>query len=174
MPARMKRLVDLPQPEGPSSATNSPSSIVRFRSGMTSTSPNRLTTWRNSTLATVSALHAADRHLHQVALRGEIEDQARDQVEHPDRGDDAVVHAHHVVADVIHIEAHRPVGVADQEREHKDVLLPAPDKRKDGYCKQPVSDLRQHHPEKSLAPRRTISQCAHFDVPGYGVEEALH
>src|ERR1700745_4239376 len=59
MPARMKRLVDLPQPEGPRSATNSPSSIVRFRSGMTSTSPNRL-----MTVAEIDF-----RHLHQVALR---------------------------------------------------------------------------------------------------------
>src|SRR6202043_3490540 len=134
MPARMKRLVDLPQPEGPRSATNSPSSIVRFRSGMTSTSPNRLTTWWNSTFAIGVSPSHRDRHLHQVALRGDVEDQARDQIEPPDRGDDAVVDAHHVVADVVHVETHRPVGVADQEGEDEDILLPSADEREDGDC----------------------------------------
>src|ERR1700757_4853502 len=110
MPASMKRLVDLPQPEGPSSATNSPSSIVRFMSRTASTSPNRLTTWRNSTVA-ASSLHAADRHLHQISLRGEVENKARDEIEDTDRRNYAVIDAHHVVADVVHVEAHRPVGV---------------------------------------------------------------
>src|SRR5262245_33339004 len=127
MPASRKRLVDLPQPDGPRSATNSPSSMARSMPGSTSTGPKRLVTLRNSTLAIASSLHAADRHLHEVALCRGVEDEARHQVEDADRGDDAVVDAHHVVADVVHVEAHRPIRVPDQEGEHEDVLLPAAD-----------------------------------------------
>src|SRR5688572_2613253 len=128
----MKRLVDFPQPEGPSSATNSPSSMVRLMPGITSTSPKRFATLRNSTLAIASALHAADRHLHEIALGGQVEDQARHEIEDADGRHYAVVDAHDVVAHVVHVKAHRPVGVADEEREHEDVFLPAAYEGEDG------------------------------------------
>src|SRR6187551_2391884 len=105
MPASRNRLVDLPQPDGPSSATNSPSSMARSIPGITSTSPKRFAILRNSTPAIDSAFHAADRHLHQVALGKRVEDETRDEVEDTDGGDHAVVDSHHIVADVVHVEA---------------------------------------------------------------------
>src|SRR5262245_50597336 len=147
MPASMNRLVDLPHPDGPSSATNSPSSITRLRSGITSTSPKRLTTFSNSIRAiAASAFHAADRHLHEVALRGGVEDEARHEIEDANRGDDPVVDPHHVVAHVVHVETHRPVRVPDEERENEDVFLPAADEGEDGDGEDSVPDLRQHDP----------------------------
>src|SRR5919106_2429395 len=111
MPASSSRLVDLPQPDGPSRATNSPSSITRSMPGITTTSPKLFWTLRNSMRAIGSALDPADRHLHQIFLRGDIHDQARHQVEHPDRRDDAEIGAHDVVPNEKHVQAHGPVGV---------------------------------------------------------------
>ena len=41
-PAMRRSSVDLPQPEGPTKTTNSPSSMARSRGGMTSVSPKDL------------------------------------------------------------------------------------------------------------------------------------
>src|SRR5918996_4629151 len=98
MPASIRRLVDLPQPDGPSRATNSPSSITRSMPGITTTSPKLFWMLRNSMRAIGSALDAADRHLQQVFLRRDIHHKARHQIEHAHGGDDAEVRPHHVVA----------------------------------------------------------------------------
>ena len=47
----MRNAVVLPQPDGPTSTTNSPSPTVRFRSRTTGASPNALLTWLNSSSA---------------------------------------------------------------------------------------------------------------------------
>ena len=50
----MRRVVVLPQPEGPSSEKNSPSSMARSRSATATTSSNRLTTPLSETAASVT------------------------------------------------------------------------------------------------------------------------
>src|ERR1700720_3129017 len=52
-PAIMRSVVDLPQPEGPTSTTNSLSGMSRLMLRTTSTLSNRLTTLRNDTSAMV-------------------------------------------------------------------------------------------------------------------------
>src|SRR5918994_3116996 len=106
MPASMSRLVDLPQPDGPSRATNSPSSITRSIPGITTTSPKLFWMLRNSMRAIGSALDAADRHLHQVFLRRDVHDQAGHQIEHAHGRHDAEVGSHDVVAHEEHVQAH--------------------------------------------------------------------
>src|SRR4029079_14375113 len=109
MPASMNSVVDLPQPDGPRIATNSPSAMRRSVGSTAMTGPNRLLTPASSIAAIPSALDPADGHLGQVLLREGIEDDARQHVEDTHRRDHGVVRAHDVVAHPEQIEAHRPV-----------------------------------------------------------------
>src|SRR5215468_5728850 len=60
-PATIRSAVVLPQPDGPTSTTNSPSSIVRLRSRTASLSlPYALLTWTNW-ISAMSASHSAGR-----------------------------------------------------------------------------------------------------------------
>src|SRR5690349_3773841 len=59
-PAIILSVVDLPQPDGPTSATNSPLAISRSIARTASTAPYRLTSRSRVTVATVSALHRAE------------------------------------------------------------------------------------------------------------------
>ena len=47
-------------------------------------------------------------------------------------------------------------------------------KVKTAIARMPFLHLRQHHVHERLAPRGAVGQRAHLDVPGHGVEEALH
>ena len=47
-PAIMRKVVVLPQPEGPSSETSSPSSSVRLKSSTAATPPKTRETWRST------------------------------------------------------------------------------------------------------------------------------
>ena len=51
-PATSRKVVVLPQPEGPSSEKNSPRRISNETASTAVTGPKRLVTWRNSTLDT--------------------------------------------------------------------------------------------------------------------------
>ena len=77
-PAIIRSSVDLPQPEGPSSAQNSPASTARLRSRITSTAPKRLLAGRISTASTCghrplsSVLAQPDHHRARCAVGPEI------------------------------------------------------------------------------------------------------
>src|SRR5258708_15717628 len=97
MPASRFKVVDLPQPEGPRMATNSPSAISRSRGSIAATSPQRLATPLSSIRAICLTLDSADVHLRQVALGEGVEHDTREYVEDADGGHHGVVDAHHVV-----------------------------------------------------------------------------
>ena len=61
-PATMRRMVDLPEPDPPTSTSNSPSSTRRLKSSTTLTSPNRLVTWSKET----EGMRACDTRTDQV------------------------------------------------------------------------------------------------------------
>src|ERR1700736_5423273 len=91
-PAIMFSVVDLPQPEGPSSTTNSLSRISRLRSSTASTSPAyRLVTDLNSMRAMVCPLSALDgaggQARHDVALEHQRQDDRRNDGQHAGRVD---------------------------------------------------------------------------------------
>ena len=72
------------------------------------------------------------------------------------------------------IQAHHPVRVLDEHGAHEDVLLPCPYEREYRHRDQSDPHVRQDdHPER-LPPGRAVGHRAHLDVPGHGVEEALH
>src|SRR5258708_5193884 len=71
-PAIILSRVDLPQPEGPTSTTNSPSSMSTLTPGITWTVPHLLTTFPTLTSANVGPplLRHCDLHLHIALWRG--------------------------------------------------------------------------------------------------------
>src|SRR4029453_10414941 len=112
MPASISSVVVLPQPDGPSTATNAPSAIVRSMRSTAAAAPAQLLrTFLSSMRAMVLPPDAPDRHLRQVALAEHVEQQAREDIEHRDRGDDAVVDPHDVVGHPEQVEAHHPIRV---------------------------------------------------------------
>src|SRR6185312_5153355 len=114
MPASISSVVVFPQPDGPSTATNAPSSIARSIRSTAVAPAHCLRTFRSSMRAIASPPDAADRHLRQVPLAEHVEQKTRQHIENRHRGDDPVVDTHDVVRDPEQIQAHYPVLVLDQ------------------------------------------------------------
>src|SRR5260221_75099 len=84
-PAISRRSVDLPQPDGPTKTTNSPSSMSRSSAGMMTTSPNAFRTLRRTKRPIMSLPCSRSLSLdgsegqaaHQLALREPAEDHDR-------------------------------------------------------------------------------------------------
>src|SRR5690554_3788007 len=89
-PAMMRRIVDLPHPDGPRRLMNSRSFTCSEKSAMTSTSPNFLLKFRISTVAmnVSSVLDCAHGHAaHHVSLGKEREQEHRCNQDHSGSGD---------------------------------------------------------------------------------------
>src|SRR4029079_12694205 len=92
-PASILSAVVLPQPDGPTSTTNSPSATSRLRSRTAVTSPNRFTTWSKAMPGT-SALDRSGQHAAQeLPLRQHVQDNNRRGHEHGASRHDGDVHA---------------------------------------------------------------------------------
>src|SRR5271154_3441579 len=109
-PAIMRNVVLLPQPEGPTSTTNSLSGMSRLMLRTASTSSKRLTTLRNATSAISQT---------RLSAFGGARGQARDVIVHQERvdhqrrrgGDQRAGHQHAPLVDVAANEArHRADG----------------------------------------------------------------
>src|SRR5262245_50639413 len=110
-PAIMRSVVDLPQPEGPSSTMDSPSCTVRSTesTARSAVAPNRLQTFCNRTTATDGSLSfdGAGRHALDQLFREEGVDHDHRQHRDHDAGRDH--------ADVLEIVAHETLD-ADRQR----------------------------------------------------------
>src|SRR5215470_20192577 len=76
-PAIMRQVVLLPQPDGPTSTTNSLLGLSRSMARTASTSSNRLTTLRNATSDIASSLRGAGREARDVVVHQERVDHQR-------------------------------------------------------------------------------------------------
>src|SRR4051812_8993260 len=92
MPAVISRVVVLPQPDGPSSATSSPSRISRSSASTAVTAPKRRVSFSSRTSIAPLPLHAATVNLQQLLLREQEQEQHRQDVVQPDGGQQPVVH----------------------------------------------------------------------------------
>src|SRR5438445_9955696 len=120
MPASIISDVVLPQPDGTSTATKAPSSIARSTPATAGVAPTHsLRRFFSSTRAMVLPLDAADRHLRQIFLAEHVDEKTRQDVEHRDGRNDAVVDPHHVVGHPEQVQAHHPIRVLEQERPDK-------------------------------------------------------
>src|SRR2546423_6793482 len=81
-PASMRSKVDLPQPDGPTSTMNSPSSIWKSMPWMTLVEPKAFWMFWNATVAMASALHRAGREpADHVALERVVDRRGRQRVD---------------------------------------------------------------------------------------------
>src|SRR6476620_1092830 len=80
-PATMRRVVVLPQPDGPTNTTNSLSRISRFRSLTTCTPSNILFKRRIKTRAIASALHGAGEPGDVVLDEKRVDERDRDRAQ---------------------------------------------------------------------------------------------
>src|SRR5437764_11013239 len=122
MHASIISVVVLPQPDGPNTATKAPSSIARSTPATAGVAPaHSLLRFFSSIRAMVIPLDAANGHLSQIFLAEHVDEKTRQDVEHRDGRNDAVVDSHHVVGHPEQVQAHHPVRVLDQERPDKNV-----------------------------------------------------
>src|SRR3569623_2477851 len=84
-PAIMRSKVDLPQPDGPTSTTNSPSTMSRSTPWITSTAPKVLRTPRMVTWAIVAPNRHAP-HRHAIDLKLELPDRRTEVYPEPTTG----------------------------------------------------------------------------------------
>src|SRR2546423_9372114 len=76
-PASIRRMVDLPEPDPPTSTRSSPSCTCRLKSSTTVVSPKRLDTWSNETDGILSFDPRAGHALDEVPLQEDVGDHHR-------------------------------------------------------------------------------------------------
>src|ERR1700722_14777222 len=176
-PAIMLRVVVLPHPDGPTSTTNEPSAISRFRCGMTTCAPKRFSMSIKETLANgapfPSALDRADKIAAGNPAIGENEqdhdrdlrnDQAsRGQVE---RGNVAVA------VELEHADRDRKDRLAIEEHEGEHELLPDRDEVQRVADDDAWDSERQDHLGEDLKVCRALDLRRLLDVARDGGHEA--
>src|SRR6266540_1566343 len=136
-PARQRRSVVLPQPDGPRRTTNSPSETSRFTSSTAATSPKSLVTpWKRT--SAMALLHHPPPHVEEVLADHEDHDQGRGEQEEtarePERQRRRVQHREH-------LRRQRPVPERQDRRgEH---LVPRDDEDEDRRRREPRQRERQ-------------------------------
>src|SRR4051812_20656131 len=78
-PAIMRSVVVLPQPEGPTNTTNSPSSIVKLRFFTASTAPNDFLRLHNSIRATLPPNHSETEAAREMLADDQPDDHERNR-----------------------------------------------------------------------------------------------
>src|SRR6266851_1115992 len=167
-PAIMRSVVDLPQPDGPTSTTNSRSLIARLMSLTAVTWPYALYRLLRTTSAMVLDLEAADH----VFLPEQRDDQRRNERDHRGRAHEMPLHAELVHELRHHHGEDRRLVRGEDEGEQK--LVPGIKPAQDGKRGQAGDGGRHRHaPERSPA-RAAVDHRRVFHGRVDAVEEALH
>src|SRR5918996_135639 len=176
MPAMSSSVVVLPQPDGPSSATNSPLLTSRSSASSAVTCPNRFVSSSSCTRIVGSslALEPAAVDLHQPVLGDEEDDENRQDVVEADSGQQSVVDESTLAQDRADQGAERLLRAAGHEDEWEQELVPPLDEREQAECEEAGLHERQHHPPPGLEPPGAIDECRHLEIPRNRVEKALH
>src|SRR5919109_5477810 len=107
-PAIMRRVVVLPQPEGPSKHTTSPASTLRSTRSTAVRSPNTFVTWSSAIVDMGSPLDRAEGDAaQQVMLQQEGDEEDRHQEQRLDRRQQAPAHADVAAYGLRHGDRHR-------------------------------------------------------------------
>src|SRR3954462_11791806 len=156
-PAIIRSVVDLPQPEGPTSTTNSWSAMSRSMPRTASTSSYFLTTLRNVTSAMSSTLCRAGGQAGNVIVHQErVDDQRRCGAEQGAGHDLPPVE--HVALDQRGDDADRQHQLVCRGREHQwiEELRPGNRESEDGRCDDARHRHRNENARKRLKPRRPV------------------
>src|SRR6185436_14251972 len=155
-PAARRSAVVFPEPEVPTSTTNSPSEISRENSFSAWTSPNAFPTSSYVTVAIASALHRAREDASdELPLREDEHDQDRERDDHRSRRDEWGV------ADVLALEdvqacRGRQELVLRREHQSEEELVPRVGEREDHERQDRRPRERHHDPPEHLPGRRAV------------------
>src|SRR4051795_8947235 len=152
-PAIMRSVVDLPQPDGPTSTTNSWSAMSRSMPRTASTSSYFLTTLRNVTSAMSSTLCRAGGQAGNVVVHQErVDDQRRGGAEQGAGHDLSPVE--HVALDQAGDDADRQHQLIGRGREHQRIeeLRPRDREGEDGRRDEAGQRHRNEYPRQGLEP----------------------
>src|SRR5438094_2190296 len=156
-PAIIRRVVVLPQPEGPSRQTTSPAPTVRSTSSTATSRWKRLVSERSSMvdMAFGSPLDGAEGDAaQQMMLQHEGHDRDRHQEQGLDGGEQAPAHAD-VAADGLRHGDRHGAGLDAGQQQGEEELVPGQDQAEHGGRRQAGADLRQanlpEHPEAGAA-----------------------
>src|SRR3712207_4289105 len=129
-PAMMRSKVDLPQPEGPTKTTNSPSSTDRLMSRRISVAPKDLATpWRETSAIAVnswkkSSLHGAGgQAAHEIAGEEKIKDKNRRDRQR-ERGEHRIPVRHVLADELLYAERDRLLAVPRCQDQRKPQIVP--------------------------------------------------
>src|ERR1700689_1915417 len=156
-PAIIRKVVDFPQPDGPTSTTNSWSAMSRSMPRTASTSSYRLITLRNVTSAMSSTLCRAGGQPGDVIVHQEcVDDQRRRGAEQGAGHDLAPVED--VALDQGGDNADRQHQLIGRGREHQRIeeLRPGRGEGEDGGCDDAGQRHRNEYPGQGLEPGRAV------------------
>src|SRR5215472_4674123 len=150
-PAIMRSVVDLPQPDGPTSTTNSLSAMSRSMPRTASVSSKRFTTLRSETCAMLSAFGRAGGETGDVVVHQEgVDDQRRRRAQ--ERAGHDLPPVEDVALDQCRNDAdrqHQLVGRGG-EGERIEELRPGDGEGEDGCGDQPGQRHRNEHASENL------------------------
>src|SRR5215208_1978371 len=135
MPATMRSVVDLPQPDGTRKATNSPLWISRSNAWTAGTWPKCLVSLSSRT-RTPLALHATAVDLEQLLLSKQEQHHNGQHVIQPDRRQDAVVDEAALAQHAADRLTQRRLRAAWHEHERQQEFVPARDEGDQAQSKQ--------------------------------------
>src|SRR5580700_11038710 len=189
-PAMMRSSVDLPQPEGPSSTTNSPSRASRVTPRSASLTPNRLVifstrrlmkmaggtacpTWILILRASLALDRSQRKAADEVSLRGRGEDQNRQHRDHARGAHGAPLNL--VLGDVrgdADRERHRRFGLRENQREQK--FVPGDDEAENGGRGETGSNQRQNDAQQDADPPFPVEHRRLLDFARQLFDESAH
>src|SRR5262249_43657079 len=155
-PAIIRKVVVLPQPEGPSRHTTSPAATSRSTSRTATKLPKRFVSWRRAMVDIGSALDRAESDAtQQILLQGERHQDDGNEKERLDRGQKSPAPADVAADGLRHCDWHRPrLDAAQQEGEQE--LVPGEDQSEHRSGRQARLHLRQADLEEDAAIRRAV------------------
>src|SRR5918994_2832309 len=129
-PAMMRSNVDLPQPDGPTKTTNSPSSTDRLMSRRISVAPKDLATpWRETSAIAVNSWKKLSLHgtgseaAHEITGEEKVKDENRGDCQR--QGGEHRIPVRHVLADeLLHTERDRLLAVAGRQDQREPQVVP--------------------------------------------------
>src|ERR671925_243449 len=175
-PATMRRAVDLPQPEGPTSITNSPSAMSRSMA-RTASKPSGKRLVRPSIVISaigyLLSLHRAGGETrHDAALEDQDHDDDWNCDDYRGRGDrpDGLLELRGA-GEESERGRNRPRIVGRGERVGEDEVVPREDEDEDRRREDPRSGERHDHLAERLHRRRPIHRSGLLELPGNLAEE---
>src|SRR5262245_43238746 len=161
-PAIMRRVVVLPQPEGPSRHTTSPASTLRSTRSTAVRSPNTLDTWSSAIVDMGLPLDRAEGNAaQQMVLQQEGDEEDRHQEQRFDRRQETPAHAD-IATDCLRHGDRHGAGLDAGHQQGEQELVPRQDQSEHRGRRQAGFHLRQANLEEYAAlgaavePRRVL------------------